>query len=63
MNGTFRVWFSLHRDFSFLSRIITDMYIDKFKFKGQNVKHKVTQLLQLLDNYSLESLIEFFNGK
>ncbi|KAG7264305.1 hypothetical protein CRUP_020991 [Coryphaenoides rupestris] len=41
--------------------MITDLYIDKFKFKGQNVKNKVSSLLEILDNYDLNSLLNFFN--
>ncbi|XP_030643563.1 BBSome complex member BBS7 [Chanos chanos] len=41
--------------------MITDLFIDKFKFKGQNVKTKVSLLLEILDNYDLNSLIDFFN--
>ncbi|XP_026796152.3 Bardet-Biedl syndrome 7 protein [Pangasianodon hypophthalmus] len=41
--------------------MITDLFIDKFKFKGQNVKTKVSQLLEILDNYDLNSLVDFFN--
>lgn len=40
--------------------MITDLYIDKFKFKGLNVKSKVPMLLEVLDNYELESLVDFF---
>ncbi|XP_018601717.1 BBSome complex member BBS7 [Scleropages formosus] len=42
--------------------MITDLFIDKFKFKGQNVKTKVSQLLEILDNYDLNSLMDFFNA-
>ena len=42
--------------------MITDLYIDKFKFKGQNVKSKVPMLLEVLDNYDLQALIEFFQS-
>lgn len=41
--------------------MITDLFIDKFKFKGQNVKTKVSSLLEILDNYDLNSLLGFFN--
>ncbi|KAI1883698.1 hypothetical protein AGOR_G00234230 [Albula goreensis] len=41
--------------------MITDLFIDKFKFKGQNVKTKVSMLLEILDNYDLNSLMNFFN--
>ncbi len=41
--------------------MITDLFIDKFKFKGQNVKSKVPNLLEMLDNYELDNLIDFFN--
>ncbi|TRY73217.1 hypothetical protein TCAL_01950 [Tigriopus californicus] len=40
--------------------MITDLFIDQHKFKGQNVKSKVGQLLDILDKYNLEALIEFF---
>ncbi|XP_022086868.1 Bardet-Biedl syndrome 7 protein homolog [Acanthaster planci] len=42
--------------------MITDLFIDKFKFKGTNVKTKVPQLLEVLDNYELQNLIDFFNS-
>lgn len=45
----------------FFTGMITDLFIDKFKFKGQNVKTKVSQLLAILNNYELESLMEFFS--
>lgn len=47
--------------FVFPAGMITDLFIDKFKFKGQNVKTKVSSLLEILDNYDLNSLLEFFN--
>ena len=40
--------------------MITDLYIDKYKFKGQNVKNKVPMLLEVLDDYDLAKLIDFF---
>lgn len=40
--------------------MITDLFIDKYKFKGQNVKNKVSTLMGILDNYDLATLIEFF---
>ncbi|XP_048774154.1 Bardet-Biedl syndrome 7 protein homolog isoform X3 [Ostrea edulis] len=42
--------------------MITDLYIDKFKFKGQNVKGRVPALLEVLDNYDLQTLVEFFES-
>lgn len=42
--------------------MITDLYIDKFKFKGHNVKGKVPALLEVLDNYDLQSLVQFFES-
>nr|CAD7202429.1 unnamed protein product [Timema douglasi] len=41
--------------------MITDMYIDKHKFKGANVKGKVPQLLEVLDKYELNKLLNFFD--
>lgn len=44
----------------FLSGMITDLFIDQHKFKGQNVKGRVPHLLDILDKYNLEALIDFF---
>ncbi|KAL3081289.1 hypothetical protein niasHT_039766 [Heterodera trifolii] len=45
--------------------IITDLYIDKYKMLGQNVKHKAKELLQMLHDSecTLETLQTFFNTK
>ncbi|CAG0885753.1 unnamed protein product [Cyprideis torosa] len=40
--------------------MITDLYIDKFKFKGLNVKGRIPQLLEQLEHYDLMSLTQFF---
>jgi len=42
--------------------MITDLYIDKFKFNGQNVKSKVPTLIEKLDNYDPDDLIRFFQN-
>jgi Bardet-Biedl syndrome 7 protein len=42
--------------------MITDLYIDKFKFIGINVKNKVPLLIEKLDNYDPEELIKFFQS-
>ncbi|KAK6172249.1 hypothetical protein SNE40_015952 [Patella caerulea] len=42
--------------------MITDLFIDKNKFKGQNVKTKVPALLEVLDNYELKTLVDFFEN-
>uniref|UniRef100_A0A8C4X5D7 Bardet-Biedl syndrome 7 protein homolog n=1 Tax=Erpetoichthys calabaricus TaxID=27687 RepID=A0A8C4X5D7_ERPCA len=42
--------------------MITDLFIDKFKFKGTNVKTKVPLLLEILDNYDPSSLVAFFDS-
>jgi len=40
--------------------IITDLYVDHFKFKGQNVTQTVPQLQRVLQDYSLEAVLAFF---
>lgn len=45
-----------------ITGMITDLYIDKFKFKGQNVKGRVPALLEVLDNYDLQTLVQFFES-
>ena len=44
----------------YVSGMITDLYIDKVKFKGQNVRGKVPALLEILDNYDFNTLCQFF---
>jgi Bardet-Biedl syndrome 7 protein len=46
--------------FYIITGMITDLFIDQHKFKGQNVKSRVPQLLDILDKYDLEALIDFF---
>lgn len=41
--------------------ILTDLYIDKFKFKGVNVKTKLPQLIDLLEHYEYEELVGFYS--
>ena len=40
--------------------LVTDLYIDKFKFKGLNVKNRVPQLIDELNHYHLPALEQFF---
>ena len=40
--------------------LVTDLYMDRAGFKGQNVKDKVPRLLEHLDNCELQGLLEFF---
>jgi len=46
-------------DFTFAG-MITDLFIDKFKFRGTNVKTKVPLLLEILDGCDQDGLIAFF---
>uniref|UniRef100_A0A336LLY4 CSON007521 protein n=1 Tax=Culicoides sonorensis TaxID=179676 RepID=A0A336LLY4_CULSO len=41
---------------------LTDLYIDRFKFKGINVKTKIPILIKLLEEYQYDTIIEFFLG-
>ncbi|XP_072857803.2 BBSome complex member BBS7 isoform X2 [Pogona vitticeps] len=42
--------------------MITDLFIDKFKFKGTNVKTKVPLLLEILGSYDQNALLAFFDS-
>jgi len=42
--------------------MIMDLYVDSFKFRGRNVKGKIEQLINVLENYTFEALLEFFNS-
>lgn len=41
--------------------ILTDVYVDWFKLKGLDVKHKIPQLLELLDKYDFKDLMQCFD--
>lgn len=43
-----------------LNGIMTDLYIDKHKFKGINVKSKIEQLSELLKNFHFDEIIKFY---
>lgn len=45
----------------FLYGIVTDLYVDNYKFKGQNVTSQVPQLQRILSDYSLETVLAFFS--
>ncbi|XP_003221848.2 Bardet-Biedl syndrome 7 protein [Anolis carolinensis] len=42
--------------------MITDLFIDKYKFKGTNVKTKVPLLLEILGSYDQNTLLAFFDS-
>lgn len=45
----------------FLQGMISDLYVDKSKFKGiHSVSNRIQQLQQIMGNYDIEALIEFF---
>ena len=43
-----------------IAALITDLFMDRATFKGHHVKTKVPQLLELLDNCDIDSLLAFF---
>ena len=45
----------------FLHGIIVDLFVDNAKFKGQNVTAQVPQLQRVLQDYSIDNLLGFFN--
>ena len=48
----------------FLAGIVTDLFLDKHKFKGQNVAAQAPQLQRLLQqDYSLPVLLQFFDQR
>ncbi|CAG7829503.1 unnamed protein product [Allacma fusca] len=50
---------------SYLDRLygmITDLYIDKYKYNGINVKSRVPQLMEVLDRQDFELLVDFFQA-
>eukprot|EP00002_Diphylleia_rotans_P015635 TRINITY_DN3026_c0_g1_i5.p1 TRINITY_DN3026_c0_g1~~TRINITY_DN3026_c0_g1_i5.p1 ORF type:complete len:286 (-),score=60.03 TRINITY_DN3026_c0_g1_i5:289-1146(-) len=49
------------RRLEFLYGIIIDLYVDKFKFKGQDVRARIPVLMSQLQNYSLDNILNFFS--
>eukprot|EP00698_Gefionella_okellyi_P026192 TRINITY_DN9896_c0_g1_i1.p1 TRINITY_DN9896_c0_g1~~TRINITY_DN9896_c0_g1_i1.p1 ORF type:complete len:718 (-),score=186.21 TRINITY_DN9896_c0_g1_i1:1083-3236(-) len=45
-----------------LHGFVRDLYMDMYKFKNLNVRHKIPQLQQALGQYSLDALIAFFSA-
>jgi Bardet-Biedl syndrome 7 protein len=43
--------------------IITDLYIDKFKFKGANMKARIPKLIELFENYNFDEIVQYYGGK
>ena len=42
--------------------MITDLYIDKHKYNGINVKSRVPQLMEVLDRQDFDLLVDFFQA-
>jgi len=40
--------------------MITDLYIDKHKYSGINVKNRIPLLLDVLERQDFNSLVDFF---
>jgi Bardet-Biedl syndrome 7 protein len=45
-----------------LYALVTDLLIDRANFKGQSAHSRVPQLMELMDNCDLDSLIAFFHS-
>ena len=45
----------------FLHGIIVDLFVDNAKFKGANVTAQVPMLQRVLQEYSIDALLGFFN--
>lgn len=43
--------------------LLTDCFIDRFKFKGMNVKSKIPDLVKLIQSYNYSTLVEYFLGQ
>lgn len=41
---------------------LTDFFIDRFKIKGNNVKTKLPQLIELINEYQYDQIVAFFIG-
>eukprot|EP00802_Teleaulax_amphioxeia_P005221 Tamp_05225.p1 GENE.Tamp_05225~~Tamp_05225.p1 ORF type:complete len:853 (-),score=257.60 Tamp_05225:475-2967(-) len=48
------------KQITFIEKVLEQLFVDRFKFKGINVKHRIAEVRQLVDNYSWESLVALF---
>mmetsp|Transcript_5636 Transcript_5636/g.11401 ORF Transcript_5636/g.11401 Transcript_5636/m.11401 type:complete len:207 (-) Transcript_5636:89-709(-) len=45
---------------TFLEHVLQQYYIDRFKFRGINVKHRLGEVNELINKYSWEGLVQLF---
>ncbi|RHZ27943.1 hypothetical protein DYB26_011303, partial [Aphanomyces astaci] len=48
------------RAMTYLTGVLTDLYVDISKFRGVNPKTHLPRLFHLLDQYNFDALVEFF---
>eukprot|EP00277_Geminigera_cryophila_P048116 CAMPEP_0173088656 /NCGR_PEP_ID=MMETSP1102-20130122/25151_1 /TAXON_ID=49646 /ORGANISM="Geminigera sp., Strain Caron Lab Isolate" /LENGTH=812 /DNA_ID=CAMNT_0013971775 /DNA_START=73 /DNA_END=2511 /DNA_ORIENTATION=+ len=44
----------------FIEQVLEQLFVDRFKFKGINVKHRIAEVKELVDKYSWEGLVSLF---
>jgi len=44
----------------FIENVLQQLFVDRFKFKGINVKHRISEVKQLVNKYSWEGLVTLF---
>ncbi len=47
------------RALEMLFGLVTDLFVDKHKFKGHNVQHLLPQLVMLLQRYDFDAVLSF----
>lgn len=59
---TIQAEFKLHpKNLEYLNGIVTNLYVDKAKFKGSDARQEVPMLMQVLEKYDWDSLVAFFS--
>lgn len=49
------------RALEMLYGLVTDAFVDRHKFKGHSVQHKIPQLMTLLERYNFDEVVAYFN--
>ena len=44
----------------FTGKVLEQLFVDRFKFKGINVKHRIGEVQQLVSEYSWQGLLALF---
>ena len=48
------------KNLEYIYGVVSNLYIDKFKFRGKDVREEIPMLRQVLERYDWDNLVAFF---